>query len=217
MPIRQPSRQPATHSFLLDGEDVESASSLDDTDISQTHNLTVEELTSTSVLDDGRLTTTLRLEELTSLSVLDDSNITQTHNLTTEELTSTSTLDDAAITQSHVLTSEDIESFSVLDDVDITLVPSQPSNLVVSRSNDYLSTSLTWDSVQQATLYGIYRANDEQSTYTQIDTTASTSYTDNHGNAKRNYAYKVSALVQSTEGRKTIGQHTAGSESNLPA
>jgi fibronectin type 3 domain-containing protein len=71
---------------------------------------------------------------------------------------------------------------------------SAPANLTAAASGT--SVELSWNSVNGAEVYKVYRGNSESGSYTQINVASGTSYTDS-GLSAGTYYYKVSAVSAS--------------------
>lgn len=71
-------------------------------------------------------------------------------------------------------------------------VPAAPTNLKAQASGAE-EIELSWSKVTNATSYYIYRSSSSTGTYSKIDTTSSTYYTDDDLNSDKTYYYKIKA------------------------
>ena len=71
---------------------------------------------------------------------------------------------------------------------------------VVTASNVASSgkIKLTWETVDGATKYEVYRATSKSGTYTKLGTTTKTYYTNSSATAGKTYYYKVKAVCSKT-------------------
>jgi len=65
------------------------------------------------------------------------------------------------------------------------------------------SITISWDNLQNATAYRIFKSETSNGTYTEIGTSTSNSYTDTGMPSKVRYYYKVSGYNSDTEGDKS--------------
>ena len=77
------------------------------------------------------------------------------------------------------------------------------------------SVYVTWQSVNNATSYNIYRSSNANTSYTKIGTSSSTSYTDNNPLSGYNY-YKVSAVNSNGESTQSNYVYCEYSENSGP-
>ena len=75
--------------------------------------------------------------------------------------------------------------------IKVVLATPKPSITTVASSG---KPKLTWDSVQGASSYEIYRATSTDGTYSKIGSTQETSYTDKKATEENKYYYKVKAI-----------------------
>lgn len=71
--------------------------------------------------------------------------------------------------------------------------PAAPTGIKVSESSKN-SVALSWDAVQGAVLYNVYRAKAENGTYVKVGSSKETKYTDTTVITNINYYYKVQAI-----------------------
>ena len=80
---------------------------------------------------------------------------------------------------------------------------SRTCNLAQPKASVALDASgypvLTWNAVDGATKYAVYRADDESGEYTQLCTTVDTSYTNTSVKCGNTYSYKVRALCGNSD------------------
>jgi fibronectin type 3 domain-containing protein len=85
--------------------------------------------------------------------------------------------------------------------ISASTLTSVPGNVRVTSSGTS-SVTLAWNAVNGASGYNVYRSNNENGTYSKINTTAvtGTEFTDSNVIAYTTYFYKVSAIINGIEG-----------------
>ena len=82
------------------------------------------------------------------------------------------------------------------------LPPSTPTGVTVTAITT-TTVRITWNTVENATKYTVYRSNTENGVYTKITTledATATSYTNNNVQSNKTYYYKVTATGEGGEG-----------------
>lgn len=105
----------------------------------------------------------------------------------------------------------------VSEDMLVAQIPSIPNNFVALRSVDFLSVSLSWDTVAGATNYKVSRVDAYRGQDTVIRTEPNLSYIDSGLTAGTSYTYTVRAIneVMGVEGLRTLPVFTSGENETL--
>lgn len=89
------------------------------------------------------------------------------------------------------------------------------SSNIQATNNLPLNIVITWDLVNDAKNYKIYRSNTSDGAYNAIGTTSKTQFSDNIGTPNTSYYYKVSS-IDSTDIESKLSRFAKGSTRSLP-
>ena len=89
---------------------------------------------------------------------------------------------------------ENEEAHSALSAVDTLTCKLPRPNVSIALSSK--KPNLTWDAVEGAVSYKVYRSTSKTGTYSLVKTTTDTSYTDTKATAGKTYYYKVKAVAE---------------------